>query len=415
MAFDLSAASNILKTRYIGPIREQLNNSTILLSRIGREDNAVSVSGKSFTVPLHTGRNLSAGQGRSDGGTLPTAGQQSYEVAVIPNKYQYGRIQITGPTIAATRDNTGAFVKAIDAEIQGLVMDFKKSFNRQLHSDGIDALGYLAETAGGVTTVAVDDGRGNNFNFLQSGANTVDVLTGATTTVRVASSSFTAGAVSTSPVGQDFTVTGASGAGTLTASDNDPVVLPGTAGLQLMGIAGIVSAADPPLLGGGLHGLPVATKTFWVSQVDAGSSVNRALTLNLMQGPLDLIATNSDYDESAVKFLLCSYGVRAKYISLLVADKRYPNTMELDGGFTALDFNGKPLVPDPQCRKNRIYYLAPETLKIFRTSDFDWLDKDGAVLSRVANTDAYEATMFHYGDLGCTARNANGLLDYITE
>lgn len=44
MAFDLTAASNILKTRYLGPIREQLNNSTILLSRIGREDNAVSVS-----------------------------------------------------------------------------------------------------------------------------------------------------------------------------------------------------------------------------------------------------------------------------------------------------------------------------------------------------------------------------------
>lgn len=377
------------------------------MSRIGREDNAISVSGKTFTVPLHTGRNLSAGAGRADGGTLPTAGQQGYNVTIIPNVYSYGRIQITGPTVAATRDNAGAFVKAIDAEIQGLVMDFKKSFNRQLHSDGIDALGYLAANIVATTTGVVDDGQGNNFNFFQSGAQTVDILQGNSTTVRVAGVTLTPGTASTSPVGQNVTVT------SLTASDNDPIVLPGTAGLQLMGIAGIVDSADPPL--GSLQSLAVASNPFWAAQVVSNSGTNQALTLENMQKPLDLIATNSDYDENGVKFLLCSYGVRAKYISICVADKRFPNAMELDGGFSAVDFNGKPLVPDPQCKKNRIYYLTPEVLKIFRTSDFDWLDKDGAVLSRVANTDAYEATMFHYGNLGVVARNANGVLKDISE
>jgi len=412
MAFDLSAASNILKTRYLGPIREQLNNSTILLSRIGREDNAISVSGKTFTVPLHTSRNTSAGTGRIDGGTLPTAGQQGYDVAVIPNVYQYGRIQITGPTVAATRDNAGAFVKAIDAEIQGLVMDFKRSFNRQLHGDGIDYLAQMAAAVAATTTGVVDDTRGNNFNYLQTGAQVVDILAGNTTTVRVAGVTVTPGTASTSPVGQNVTF-----GSSITVSDNDPLVVPGTAGLQLMGIAGIVATSDPPLLAGGLEGLPVASKTFWISQVVTGATAgtNQSLTLENMQKPLDLIATNSDYDESGVKFLLCSYGVRAKYVNILIADKRHVNTMELDGGFSAVDFNGKPLVPDPQCKKNRIYYLSPDTLKIFRTSDFDWLDKDGAVLSRVPNTDAYEATMFHYGNLGTIARNANGLLDDISE
>lgn len=411
MAFNLSNASNVLKTRYLGPIREQINNSTILLSRIGREDNAMSVSGKSFTIPLHTSRNTSAGTGRDDGGVLPTAGQQGYDVAVIPNKYQYGRIQVTGPTIAATRDNAGAFVKAIDSEIQGLTMDFKRSFNRQLHGDGLDALAYWT-TADDTSGTNVDDNRGNAFVHLQSGATTVDVLD--------ASNSYAV-------IGDSVVVTlGAKGtgvyaitwSGTVSGSaDGDVVVLEDTKGFQLMGIAGIVSADNPPLLSGGLHGLPVSTKTFWTSQVVTGatSGTNEALTLERMQQPLDLIATNSDFDENAVKFLLCSYGVRAKYVSLLVADKRHVNTMELDGGFKAVDFNGIPLVPDPQCKKNRIYYLAPETLKIFRTSDFDWMEKDGAVLNRVSNTDAYEATMFHYGDLGTTARNANGLLDDISE
>lgn len=44
MAFDLPAASNILKVRYLGPIREQLNNATVLLKKIARDGQGVSVS-----------------------------------------------------------------------------------------------------------------------------------------------------------------------------------------------------------------------------------------------------------------------------------------------------------------------------------------------------------------------------------
>jgi hypothetical protein len=196
------------------------------------------------------------------------------------------------------------------------------------------------------------------------------------------------------------------------------LVLYGSGGNQLMGIAGIIDDANPPTLGsGGLHGLPVATKGFWKANVVEGDTpgTNQALTLERMQKPLDLIAANSDYDENAIKFLLCSYGVRAKYVAELIKDKRHVNTMTLDGGFKAVDFNGIPLVPDRDCRKNRIYYIAPESLKIFRTQDFSWMEKDGAVLSRVQNGDAYEATMTHYGNLGVIARNANGLLDDILE
>jgi len=431
MAFDLSAAGNILKTRYLGPIREQLNQSTILLSRIAREDNAINVSGKQFSVPLHTGRNNSAGSGRPDGGStgrnaLPTAGQQGYDIAVIPNTYQYGRIQITGPTIAATKDNAGAFVQAVESEIEGLTQDFKKSFNRQLHSDGIDALGYWTAADNDVTGAGVDldDGRGNGFTFVQAGmlCDVLDVSALPTITYLNATGAgitiSSVGAVSGTPQTQTQNVVGAANDGLAGTADGDALVLYGTGGNQLMGIAGIIDDANPTLLGAaGLHGLPVATKPFWKAQVVRGdvAGTNQPLTLDRMQKPLDLIAQNSDFDENAVKFLLCSYGVRAKYVAELLKDKRHVNTMELDGGFKAVDFNGIPLVPDRDSRKNRIYYVAPVSMKIFRTSDFDWMEKDGAVLSRVQNGDAYEATMFHYGNLGVVARNANGLLDDIEE
>lgn len=166
----------MLKVRYIGPIRDQLNNATVLMSRIARDDNASNVSGKSFTVPLHTARNVAAGVGRDDGGTLPTAGQQGYEVAVIPNSYTYSRIKVTGPTIRAARDNAGAFVTAIESEIKGVTKDAKRAMNRQLHSDGVDGLAFWT-TGDDSSGTTVDDNQGNAFVHLPaSGTLTCDLL-----------------------------------------------------------------------------------------------------------------------------------------------------------------------------------------------------------------------------------------------
>lgn len=404
MAFNLSAAGNVLKTRYLGPIREQLNNKTILMNKINRKDQMIS--GKNFTIPLHSSRNASAGVGRDDGGTLPTAGQQGYETAVVPNAYLYGRIEITGPTIRAARDNAGAFVEAIKSEVNGLTRDFSRAFNRQLHSDGVDALGYFtANDDSG--DFAADDNQGNAFvHFPSSGSLTVDILDASASYAVIGNDNVVSlGAKSAT----SYNIVLGSGSRSGTA-DGDPVVLADTAGFQIMGIAGIVDDANPPLLTAGLHGLDVATKVFWKAQMFENSGTKRDLTLALMQEPLSAIATNSDFDESDVKFLLSNYNVRDKYVSLLVSDKRFVNTMTLDGGFKAVDFNGIPLVPDPQCKRSGIYYIVPESLVILRTSDFDWAEKDGAVLSRVANKDAYEAYMFHYGNLACVARNANAYL-----
>ena len=79
----------------------------------------------------------------------------------------------------------------------------------------------------------------------------------------------------------------------------------------------------------------------------------------------------------------------------------------MDGGFEALDYNGKPLVVDRHMRPGGMYFLDESTLELYRMSDFDWMDEDGSVLSRVAGVDAYEATLFKYSTLGCSACNNN--------
>lgn len=410
---DLSAASHLLKVRYLGPIREQLNGKTVLANRLDRDESTQSVDGKSFTVPVHYKRNNQAGSGRPDGGTLPNVDYQGHTSAIVPNKYIYGGIEVTGPTIKAMKSNMGSFVRTVDMEVRGLTRDMKRAFNRQLHSQGFDWLGYWT-SADNASGTDIDDSRGNGFVHLGSGATTCDLLdVSASYAVIGDSIVVTMGAEGSNVFAVTWT-------GSVAGSADGDVLVPedtvqSGVGYSMMGIEGIISAGNPALLSGGLHGLAVATNDWWKAQVFSASGTNRPLTLALMQQPLSQIAVRSDYEESDVKFLLGNIFIRDKYEQLLIADKRHVNTMKLDGGFEGLEYNGKPFVVDVQCKRNRIYYVTPETLKIFRNADFDWIEGVQGVLHQRENKDAFFGTMYHYGDLGCIARNGNGLLDDVTD
>lgn len=415
----LSAADALLKVRYLGPVREQLNTKTVLASRLDRDESTQSVDGKSFTVPLHYKRNNQAGSGRPDNGTLPAVDSQASITAVVPNKYIYATIEVTGPTMAATRSNLGSFVRAIDDEVRGATRDMKKAFNRQLHSNGVDWLGYWT-TADDTSGTVIDDSAGNAFIKLGNGATTCDLLTisGGTVTARGTAIVVTVTTEDTTTPGWNVTWTG-----TVSGSaDGDVLVPAGTtatgasaAGYSMMGIDGIINASDPPLLAGGLHGLAVGTYAWWKAQSFTNSGTKRPLTLALMQSPLSQIAVRSDYDESDVAFLLGNVWIRDKYEQLLITDKRHVNTLKLDGGFTGLDYSGKPFVVDTDTKRNTIFYVVPETMKIFRNQDFSWMDMDGKIWHRRENKDSYFATMYHYGDLACVTRNGNGVLGDLSE
>lgn len=423
--FDTSLASDILKNLYLPPVQEMLNNATILLNKLEKDSTATDVSGKNATVPVHYGRNLSAGLGVSENGVLPEAYSQVYKTAVVPYKLLYGRIQVSGPVIATTKNNQGAFVRAIESEMKGLTKDFKKALNRQLHGDGYDALGYLAEAAnssGGETiSKTIDDGTGIGFSHISNGqAIPVDIInpsgggsrltpTGGYPTMQV-----TATGASTQTVSIVFPAS-TSAASTADGDIIIPAVKTSTGWAssktkQMMGIKGIVSAADPGVLGAGLHGLAVGTYPWWAAQVVGSDASPVDLSFDNMQKVFSLIAVNSDGSEDDIDLLLTSYGVRDAYVRLCVQERRFYNEMKLDGGFKAVSFNGKPIVADSQCWPRRIYYLNFSTLSMFRLQDFAFMEKDGSVWSRVGNTDAYEATLTLYADLGCKIRNQNGVL-----
>lgn len=399
----LTTISDILKTQYIAPIGEQINNATPVLERIGKDYD--SVQGKDFTIPLHYGRNEGIGA-RAEGGALPTAGNQAYKSCIVPMRYNYGRFQLTGQTIKASRNSEGAFIKAINAEMKGLTTDMINNISRQIFGDGTGILATCA-SASDATTITVD-----STAKLRVGQK-VDILvkaTGATTAGVVGD---TVASITSDTV---FVLT--TGVATYGSIGSTYSVYAGSSrNLEMMGLSGIVSASDPG--SGSLQGLAVATYPWWVATVQGNSSTNRAISDAILQKAIDTLEQVSNGKATA---LYTSYGVRRAYQALLTATKQLVNTMDLKGGMKTITFNDLPIIVDKNAPANKVFVVDEDKLKFYRLSDnggedygLFWMDEDGNVMTKVTGYDAYEGVICLYSNMGTNMRNAFVRIDDITE
>jgi hypothetical protein len=407
--FDITAATPILKEVYLPALQELLNNGTPLLAAVEKE--IVPVEGKNFTVAIHRTRNNAAGIGRSEDSTLPTAGNQGYVAAVVPIKQLYSRIRVSGRSIAATKSNKGAFLKALEAEMKYVMTDTKRSINRQLNGNGTGALAYWTG-ADNTSPATVDDNFGNGTTLLGTGAVTCDLIDASDNSTKLGDSIVvTRGAVSTATTSVSWT-------GSVSGSaDGDYLVLEDTLGNEMTGIQAVIDDADPALLAGGLHGLAVATYPDWKAVVLGSDSSKQDLSFPLIQQLISRIVTESAADESDIKMFHCHPAMRDTYVKLCQDERVFYNVMKLDGGWEAVTYNGKPVVADVQCRRNALYAITPSSLAIAQMAPLDFMDKDGSVFYRISggDVDAYGATAFVYQELMCKARNQNGVLKGINE
>jgi len=448
----LSNYDEVLKTFYLPAVQEQLNQENLLsdILRINEED----VSGKSFTVECHYGRTKGTGS-RADGGALPEADYQKYKTCTVPMKYHYGRITVSGPTIAATRDERGAYVNALTSEIEGVTRDLLKERNRQLWGSGYGILARWRSTASGTSYTLQKKYRGNSAggDFFGStfGAKYLSENASAVPVVLTVSSGITAVTVDTSDVavsaiteGTDYdtvTVTDPSvteAAGTFYVRPASLVSLTsasaaGAARLEMMGLRGIITDTDidDAAVANGtytgfksasaptadtLQGLAVGTYSWWKSQIDSHASGRyagqRALTFNLMQKMFDKIEDRAGKDKGP-NIIITSKAIRREFLDLCYASRKTVNTMDFKGGgnvWTGVEFNGVPITADPDAIDGEMYFLTLEDLAFFRMSDWDWMSKDGSILSRITGYDAYEAVIYQYAEMGCKRRNTQGVI-----
>lgn len=412
---NLSTLSTILKEYYLGPVTEQLNNEVLLLSRL--EAKSEDLVGKRAYVPLHWGRSSGVGA-RAENAALPEAGRQRYEKAVYDLKYLYGRVEVTGPSMAKTKNEAGAFLQALKSELDGVRNDLKKDLARQIYGDGTGtiATGTGNGNAGGTTILvgpeAIRKGQiyaGMLINVDRAGTLLVDSSSPAISTFEVASVDVSAGTVTVTVALASASRPFASGdkirrvgVTTSAASEGNTYALSD----EVDGIQRIV--ADSPTALGGIT--PTGTATWWDNQ--RVTSVG-ALSLGEIQQGLNRARTAGGMPTS----IITSLGVQREFYNLLTTYVRYvepQSNLGYSAGFKALDYNGMPVIADIDAPYGHMYILDESTMKVFSDQDWHFLDADGLTLRQVTGYDKFEAILARYMNLGATRRNNQVVLTGIT-
>lgn len=76
------------------------------------------------------------------------------------------------------------------------------------------------------------------------------------------------------------------------------------------------------------------------------------------------------------KIILTSFDLYSAYGRLLSSDRRYTDTMTLNGGFTGVNFNGMTLVADYDCPYTEMYFIDNSTLSVEELSPMSFLQED---------------------------------------
>jgi hypothetical protein len=402
----LTFASEALKLVY-GDLHEQLRDKNPALEFIEASAQNITRNGKEVIFDTHIGRNQGIGA-RGVREKLPIAGAQKYKQAHLYLKNLYGAIEVDGQLFEQAADDYNAFINVVDMEIKGLKRDLSKDLNRQIYGDGSGKLAVVTAQPSS-TTLTVDA-----TDWLEEGM-VIDVVDPTTGVKQQSGAASSIEIVSINESTKVITITGTLGTFNTNISANDIIVRSSNGvnsfGKELTGLGAIVKAT------GELHEIDPATTPVWAAtEVALGSSgTPGTLTeLNLIN-----LVQSVDKKGGDVDVFLASPGVYNAYWNLLQGFRQFTNGAGLTGGQRSFTFEalGKPIrfVSDYAAPKGTLYALSSKELVINRKKDWSWMDRDGSMWSRVADTDAYEARIYQYSEIGTYRRNAHAKLSNIAE
>lgn len=417
MAQDTTQADAILKNYYLPVVREMVNQKAILLfgyspnelsaglgsmnaargetmdfRGISRDAERVEFAGRQWVFVAHTKRNES-GTMRDEGGVLPTPGEQGWEDFADKVRRAYKQVQISGFALAVSERSLGSYLRLLETETAGAINDLRKDLNRQGYGDQTGALAAI--TADGVNTFTVD-----NLQYIRVGMK-IDLVNKSTDAILAADRKVTDIVTATRVVTYD-------GADVATVAGTHVPVVTGNWEKEINGLRNMIRSDVYPIL----HGVDASTAAnyFWRGKFKDGGNT----TFDEDQAQLLLDEVGAEGYESEV--IITTRGVRRRYANTLKAQKRFNdgNALRLHGGFKYIDFNGMPLLADDDCPKQHAFFLRLEDFLWvwLQSQDFQWMQRDGAILRKVESPDldAYKATLYKYLDFGIMDRKNQGVI-----
>ncbi len=399
-----SAADAILKDLYVGPVVEQLNQKTYLLDQIERDSDHIDHTGRRAVIPVHSGRNRGRGS-RGDGGTLPTAGVQAWQDAIVPIKYHYSAIEVTDAAIEASTSNEGAFLNILNAETKGCANDLRKDLNRQVFGTGDGLLATVAETAEETKTVKVD-----SVQYTLVG-DPVDVL--------VKSSGEKSEGI------EAVTILKRTGGSTKSIELSEKVKKATTS-------YGVYLSGSYKNEGNGLRNIVDEKRTLHeINSETAGNEFWNASVIKVGASATELaVAGESSFEKLAdevgfngngeVEVFLTSRGIRRRLADTYQSQKRFNDAqaVNIHGGYSAIMVNETPVIADDDCPRTFAFGLNKDSFRWFQSASPGWLDRDGGILKLKDGSTAgtkvatWQGFFRWYANLGNVAPNRNGVLKF---
>lgn len=409
---------DVLKEDYQPALREQLNQEFFILAQI--EKNTTQFEGRRAVHAIHVSRNSGIGN-RGDGGTLPTAGNQGYKQVKIPVRRIYGVAKVSRSLMKAMRSDRGSFTRALTSEMDGLKKDASRDVNRQIWGTSDGVIAACGTTSNSTTvTLASTTTETQILQLYADGGMVVDIGT-------VASPTAVDSALTVS--GYDLTNKTITVSTAVTTTSSHRIFRAGNGGasddsgdeddgqLELTGLQDIVDATSV------LHTLNPATVPAWASYENGNSGTNR----NWTESAAVSVAQNVEKRSGKqVDLVVSGDGVWRAVNAFYAQRNRTLDPVELKGGYFGVRFGAagemrrpgqqpKALAWERDAPENRQFFLSTEALVEHRLTDWEFVDEDGAVLSRSGTTDDFELRLASYRELGCTQRNAHGVYEDLNQ
>lgn len=172
----------------------------------------------------------------------------------------------------------------------------------------------------------------------------------------------------------------------------------GTNAKALHGLRHVVSASNT------VGGISQSTYSWWAAQVDSSTTTVSISAMNSRDqactigndGPSVILTTRTLYNS---------------YYGLLQPQQRFMDSETAKGGFTALMFNGKPVIVDSHCPASHMFFLNEEYLHLFYHPDEDFRFEE---FQKPLNQNIKVAKIYWAGNFGSSNIRMQGLMSALT-